>query len=971
MQSGDCESMTSREEAAGLAGPRTKAIPVPEAYPRSIHAGSASGPASQQLPEMPSRIGDGRGARAAAARITISKMDDTPETFVDAREFASSPFPAAGSELRPSDALTKAGRPKSADDFSTAPSTPELSAGGSSPRHSILITPISPRVSSDGDYPAIHGSYPESEPEEPGDPRNDTIGVPASKADHDRPTADEGSAGQSDSETTPPQTATPQLVTEGADSLPAAGSPAPIAAGSVGHDMHGAEPTSTRVPPIVSVQCSELSTANIAELESQAYNHNGQLGSEFSAEPDNNEYGPDFPSKDRMSEPSEGTNQGSDLHNASSEDANGLEVPPNTRVGSADGDKLGAGNGAESESREEHRPGGDNPDSVLEMSPPDDSNQEHGTELEAVPSDPSTAGEVVAHGTEPSPGNDENEDLGNEKAPTGLGGPDACDEEPDVGHGLVAGEQEKEPHTAEGVSPRVGPAKQTDDDDVPRDETLNARVTEVKELAEETHGPGFDAEGSHAEPEGRVLDRPANAVEDHPAAETAIETEADSSEPVAAAPDTSLAHSERQMSPEPAAPTDVGAGENINPQAEDTCATDEPKPPTEQPGHGDVISGSNQGIAPEERVTEPELNDEQRPAAAELGEHPIVDATAAAASDAEVTEQNAAEEAIHQVEGPTDLVNELGPGTETGAGEDVPSEPFERDLADELEVQADASVEDIPGFEEPEASKEQPADASSPTQGSTDVAAHDEAEISQPTMVDQKLETGVPECRGDDVMETECDESDREPQPRVEVATSAEEPSGAGESESEVKVDQADNISEGESERLEGEENVGTEPKTPEPQPPEDQYVAEPTAPAEDSTASPPDLTTVSPSPSAQAEAEVEAEVEAEAESNKSAISPPVTTTLTQPPPCASPKAASPPKPTAEVIRPPHLAPMPNLAKLFPAAPARHLPPPVLPQTAGLVGLRVSRFVEIGGPGLRGALGDHRRPWRRPWQPGL
>ncbi|KAL2139999.1 hypothetical protein VTI28DRAFT_4429 [Corynascus sepedonium] len=83
-------------------------------------------------------------------RLVSSKqgMMDTPETFVDAREYVVSPKPEEAIKSELSDSLGGLASPREDDEFSTAPSTPELSTGTSSPRHSVLATPVYPRTTS-------------------------------------------------------------------------------------------------------------------------------------------------------------------------------------------------------------------------------------------------------------------------------------------------------------------------------------------------------------------------------------------------------------------------------------------------------------------------------------------------------------------------------------------------------------------------------------------------------------------------------------------------------------------------------------------------------------------------------------------------------------------------------------------------------------------------------------------------------
>ncbi|KAK0659216.1 hypothetical protein QBC41DRAFT_47834 [Cercophora samala] len=88
-------------------------------------------------------------SRSAAHEPSKAKMD-TPEAFEDAREFAISPAIEAIVKLETSSSFLRGDASPRFDEYSTAPSTPDLSLGSrdSSPRHSLLITPVYVRTSS-------------------------------------------------------------------------------------------------------------------------------------------------------------------------------------------------------------------------------------------------------------------------------------------------------------------------------------------------------------------------------------------------------------------------------------------------------------------------------------------------------------------------------------------------------------------------------------------------------------------------------------------------------------------------------------------------------------------------------------------------------------------------------------------------------------------------------------------------------
>ncbi|KAK4251861.1 hypothetical protein C7999DRAFT_10542 [Corynascus novoguineensis] len=100
-------------------------------------------------------------------RLVRSKQGrmDTPETFVDAREYVVSPKPEEAIKSELSDSLGGLASPREDDEFSTAPSTPELSTGTSSPRHSVLATPVYPRTTPGAKDPVGEDVYPIPAPE--------------------------------------------------------------------------------------------------------------------------------------------------------------------------------------------------------------------------------------------------------------------------------------------------------------------------------------------------------------------------------------------------------------------------------------------------------------------------------------------------------------------------------------------------------------------------------------------------------------------------------------------------------------------------------------------------------------------------------------------------------------------------------------------------------------------------------------
>ncbi|KAK4141613.1 uncharacterized protein C8A04DRAFT_13965, partial [Dichotomopilus funicola] len=149
---GAAGSMTSGEEARVRSGE----LPV-------AHQSSTSDPAMKPkgIVKTDDIAGETPPSTSASTSINTPTKNprrmDTPGPYVDAREyFAPSPSPARtprsedvlkadlASTLANADGSNPrraAMSPREDDEFSTAPSTPELSTSGSSPRHSVLITP--------------------------------------------------------------------------------------------------------------------------------------------------------------------------------------------------------------------------------------------------------------------------------------------------------------------------------------------------------------------------------------------------------------------------------------------------------------------------------------------------------------------------------------------------------------------------------------------------------------------------------------------------------------------------------------------------------------------------------------------------------------------------------------------------------------------------------------------------------------
>lgn len=128
------EIMTSTEKVSPAGSSGTPLVEEPQASSLTSH------PAPQEL-ETSDRNDDGNKAPAPIAPQAKQRKMDTPDVFEDAREFALSPGVESAVKAELSAALAATLTPRDDDEFITAPSTPGLSTGASSLRHSALTTP--------------------------------------------------------------------------------------------------------------------------------------------------------------------------------------------------------------------------------------------------------------------------------------------------------------------------------------------------------------------------------------------------------------------------------------------------------------------------------------------------------------------------------------------------------------------------------------------------------------------------------------------------------------------------------------------------------------------------------------------------------------------------------------------------------------------------------------------------------------
>ncbi|KAH6650688.1 hypothetical protein F5144DRAFT_480925 [Chaetomium tenue] len=140
-------SMTSGEEASSqVALTGTVLVEAPSTSGLGISL-------AVQQPEAPCT--ENKNTSAAIRQKKQGRMD-TAE-FTDAREYLVSPASEEVAQSELSGALARVVTPREDDEFSTAPSTPELSTGASSPRHSVLITPECQRTKPGTKDPALPG----------------------------------------------------------------------------------------------------------------------------------------------------------------------------------------------------------------------------------------------------------------------------------------------------------------------------------------------------------------------------------------------------------------------------------------------------------------------------------------------------------------------------------------------------------------------------------------------------------------------------------------------------------------------------------------------------------------------------------------------------------------------------------------------------------------------------------------------
>lgn len=577
--------MTSRDAGEEPAGGSTTGKVLAEAASTPLNAGFPSNSAGQQI-ESPRQDDESTHVQSAGYEFKRRKMD-TPEAFEDAREFTASPAFGQLAKAETPIALFGDASPRY-DEYSTAPSTPELSTGGSSPRHSVLITPTFLRTISGNKDAELPGLYPEGEHEDPRIHFAAEIGA-ASATTEDRGHLIPGEHPIGQSKFGPPLqsiaasglAAEPPGTVDGADGDLVAGNPEPIAGAPVRHEIPDARPTATPFSNIGPTS-SSASDAN-AETAPERQTSGERLGAEYDAGSDTRSSAPDFPTPEVRiaSDPSEELQQASVSNNVDNSGLgpdHGSEVLVASKEYETGGDQLGAAAGTEDKTVRE-----------------DGSN------------------EAVPQGTEA--------DSEEKKVPRTVSGSETVDDtERHVpsdgivnGPGLVAEEQQQQPMTDD--------VRGSHGWDLPTPEVL------LDERLEGSSGLSSGTKVRHAEPEDKLLGKGLEiAADGHTTSGPDLSTGVESSGPDAA-PDDTTGKSEPQGDDRITAPTDTGAEDDTDLRAGQGAAGDGPEDHA-VPREGDAVGPVGHEAVTEALAALPEVDGKKQP----CGEEAQDGLTAASAS---------------------------------------------------------------------------------------------------------------------------------------------------------------------------------------------------------------------------------------------------------------------------------------------------------------------------------------------------
>jgi hypothetical protein len=517
--------MTSNTEGLSTAVARSGNHPGEAAQGASL----ASSPAAQQH-EAPSGDDDTIDAPSTVPEAKRGKME-TPETFEDAREYVTSSVSEAKANPEALETLTGAVSPREDDEFSTAPSTPELSTGASSPRHSVLVTPVYLRSHAGTKEPVLQPFYPDSGPEPPAVvPDRESTAELVIREGRDCAAALEPQVDQHASSPPSPSVAEPSTAAKAPEDAHHGDAnrhftekTSDPTARAVSRDETSDDakptPTSTSRPPTASdASPSEPSINPKPASDTQIYCPS-PLGAEPSPPGSDGTSShahappPDFPTPQvRTSHAREQPSHSRPVLNPDVNSANKreqeieLETEPSHATESA-GSELGAGTGAEGRFGRDSD-GGDATDDVGDAWPGESCGAEPGAGSVML----EVAAEGDAVGTERSDEDGRQVTKGNDGPEPGetvcsVGGDNAGD-----GPGIAAGEDEEGRVAAEDVTAvDVGSAKETDV--VRSSDDTNAPVLEASdEHTGENDGPVSGAE-AQLEPEDAVRGKDETSIQ--------------------------------------------------------------------------------------------------------------------------------------------------------------------------------------------------------------------------------------------------------------------------------------------------------------------------------------------------------------------------------------------------------------------------------------------------------------------------
>jgi hypothetical protein len=646
----------------------------------TVLAAVASDPAVQQPVSLPEND-ESKDAPLVVSQVRHSSMD-TPNAFVDAREYVVTPL---AQETRACERVgmleDEVRRGKDDDAFSTAPSTPELSIGGSSPRHSLLITPVQPRVDLEVKEPIVQEGYPELELGDVG------VHLNGHAAANQPPKEDTNWLATDDStlrENNPQGDSIPLQVTEVPSQLiPAHGIHTDEADGQ--SSAESTAPEARRVlldavmpgsfPPTPTPTKEEFTTSSefnfVYESAPESQASTGTLGAEFNEGSDSSTQTSDFPTPEvRRSDTDLELDHAAVLHDSTLSSAMSspndvLESSPEAEPSAIEtaGSELGAGCGAEAKAAE------DIVDRCVQDdasgAPPGDSDEVDGAEPEAVPSEPEVPDESpqgTEQVTENIPQDEGRECTDTEWIFPRYDGPDAGislhdgGKTVDDGPGLVA-EKENEPSDTVDIPCEVDVGSTKVCEHAPGDDASTAQLLEIAgNGAEEIYGsnPGTevvdDAEDRVSAAETLVADPATN--------EMSVKDEVDISDPTAM-PEHTVAEPRQQNDGYGSAPTgtgfEVGAELDVDPDGMTGASLSHVAPVLDEDAGTAVET-----LAPEPQAAAPEVRDESSPDATEAEEESVTVPMATEIAETNIPGQAIGEEAGEELNAVPTVADVIG-----------------------------------------------------------------------------------------------------------------------------------------------------------------------------------------------------------------------------------------------------------------------------------------------------------------------